>query len=105
MALNRFYLPLRLERQCHRRSCCRPGTAPDSSDVYATRKFHLVGSIYRHDSGYANGFHSYDDLAGAFLGYPGLATIKQGLRRRWNNRIDLAGRKLVLRIRRRFTLA
>ena len=24
-------------------------------------------------AGYANGFHSYDDLAGAFLGYPGLA--------------------------------
>lgn len=24
-------------------------------------------------AGYANGFHSFDDLAGAFLGYPGLA--------------------------------
>jgi outer membrane immunogenic protein len=23
--------------------------------------------------GFANGFHSYDDLAGAFLGYPGLS--------------------------------
>ena len=23
--------------------------------------------------GYANGFHSFDDLAGAFLGYPGLS--------------------------------
>ena len=24
-------------------------------------------------AGYANGFHSFDDLAGAFLGYPGLS--------------------------------
>jgi outer membrane immunogenic protein len=26
--------------------------------------------------GFANGFHSYDDLAGAFLGYPGLSNAQ-----------------------------
>jgi outer membrane immunogenic protein len=35
--------------------------------------FNWSGVYLGATAGYANGFHSYDDLAGAFLGYPGLA--------------------------------
>lgn len=35
--------------------------------------FNWSGVYLGATTGYANGFHSYDDLAGAFLGYPGLA--------------------------------
>lgn len=35
--------------------------------------FNWSGFYLGATAGYANGFHSYDDLAGAFLGYPGLA--------------------------------
>jgi outer membrane immunogenic protein len=35
--------------------------------------FSWAGPYLGVTAGFANGFHSYDDLAGAFLGYPGLA--------------------------------
>jgi hypothetical protein len=35
--------------------------------------FNWSGVYLGATAGYANGFHSFDDLAGAFLGYPGLA--------------------------------
>jgi outer membrane immunogenic protein len=39
----------------------------------ATPTFAWAGPYLGVSAGYANGYHSYDDLAGAFLGYPGLA--------------------------------
>ena len=39
----------------------------------ARSTFNWSGVYLGATAGYANGFHSYDDLAGAFLGYPGLA--------------------------------
>jgi outer membrane immunogenic protein len=35
--------------------------------------FSWAGAYLGATAGYANGFHSFDDLAGAFLGYPGLS--------------------------------
>jgi outer membrane immunogenic protein len=47
---------------------------PMASPVYmAPASFSWAGPYLGITAGYANGFHSYDDLAGAFLGYPGLA--------------------------------
>ena len=39
----------------------------------ATPTFTWAGSYLGVAAGYANGYHSFDDLAGAFLGYPGLS--------------------------------
>jgi outer membrane immunogenic protein len=47
---------------------------PMASPVYmAPASFSWAGPYLGITAGYANGFHSFDDLAGAFLGYPGLA--------------------------------
>jgi outer membrane immunogenic protein len=38
--------------------------------------FSWVGPYLGATAGFANGFHAYDDLAGAFLGYPGLSNAQ-----------------------------
>ena len=38
--------------------------------------FSWAGPYLGATAGFANGFHTYDDLAGAFLGYPGLSNAQ-----------------------------
>jgi outer membrane immunogenic protein len=40
--------------------------------------FTWAGPYVGATAGYANGFHSFNDLAGAFLGYPGLSSDQTG---------------------------
>jgi outer membrane immunogenic protein len=49
-------------------------TPPVPSPIYIPPPtFTWAGAYLGITAGYANGFHSYDDLGGAFLGYPGLS--------------------------------
>jgi hypothetical protein len=46
---------------------------PPASSIYIPPPaFTWAGPYLGVTAGYANGFHTFDDLAGAFLGYPGL---------------------------------
>ena len=48
--------------------------APVVAPVYIpSPSFSWSGAYLGATAGYANGYHSFDDLAGAFLGYPGLS--------------------------------
>jgi outer membrane immunogenic protein len=49
-------------------------TPPVASPIYIPPStLRWAGPYLGVTAGYANGFHSFDDLAGAFLGYPGLS--------------------------------
>ena len=45
----------------------------DAADLPPPPAFTWAGPYLGATVGFANGFHSCDDLAGAFLGYPGLS--------------------------------
>jgi outer membrane immunogenic protein len=49
------------------------GQSPAPPIYLSPATFTWAGPYLGVTAGYANGFHSFDDLAGAFLGYPGLA--------------------------------
>jgi outer membrane immunogenic protein len=50
-------------------------TPPAAPPIYIPpRTFTWAGPYLGATAGYANGFHTFDDLGGAFLGYPGLSS-------------------------------
>jgi len=52
--------------------------APPAPIYIPSPTFSWTGAYLGVTAGYANGFHSFDDLAGAFLGYPGLSNDQSG---------------------------